>query len=231
LRHVERLAGDRVPEGTGRVAKMRVVVQLDREAVHRVHPLADVRRRQDHGFGALDVHLQDGDALASASSQDRRDVDRLDVGRFAVAALAHLTRPLAAASIGALLDAQPRVMRPDAGTVRPGARAVGREIALQQLEVGGIRLDGVEHCVRESRQQKRRREPDVRPAVHDQVDVRHVIEARIRLGDERLAEDDEVRRVRARAERVPRSSCGQRDHGRSDTQCAPGALQIVAQSG
>ena len=109
--------------------------------------------------------------------------------------------------------------------------SIRRQVLAQYGEVLRIGLDGREMRARELCKKECRRVPDVRSAVDDELDVWQIIEDRVGLRDEGLAEHHEVTGTGAGAESVPGSFRREQHDAIRQAELCSQALKVVAQRG
>jgi hypothetical protein len=166
-------------------------VKLDDYRVDLSQPLLKILRK-DVPLGSLDVDLQDRDPVETAGSQQRPDIDPVQLRGLPRACFANCVRPLSAISESFLAKSEADAARPDTRLQRGDSSGKSAEVFLKHLEVRRIRLDGDDSASRETAQKIRGRVAHVCATIHDEPCVSYVIQAPVFAIHENLSEGIEI---------------------------------------
>jgi hypothetical protein len=196
LPRLEPASADGVVEDRGANAKPGIMVELDHQRLHAIQP-AEIGLIEDHGFGAFDVDLQDGDAIDAGSVHEGGHVKAGNRPAFR-----DLLGPVPAVAVRRFSHFERAAMGPQCPLDALGSGAVRCEIAREAAEVVGIGFKGYHTAGRIAREEIGGGIPDVGTAVDNHVRLLVAGDGGVFDLVENLPEDSVVARVGAASQRM-----------------------------
>lgn len=181
------IANGLVKESCG-LAKAGVVVQLYGQGIGALQPVLAGRIGKNNGLRALDIHLQQREAIAPRLPQDVSNRDRCDVAGLAGGALSHLPGPLPTIAVEIALNRELGWLRPNAAVVERGPGTVGGQVFAQGGEIGGVRLDGHHLTVGEMGEKEDARIADIGAGIDYKINCLRSKQAGVFLLNKNLSE-------------------------------------------